>query len=881
MNFNIVRAVWKRDLRSWFGNPTGYVFIILFVVSACVALMFSEQGEFFRNALANLDTLNGWFPALALVFVSASTMNIWASERSNGTQELLFTLPGSDLDLQLGKFLSAISVYTVSLLFTLVMPIALSFLGNPDWGQLFANYVGFWLLGVMLVAVSMVGSQLTQNSTVALLLSIVLCVAVVYLGKLMGYLGFLSWETNGPIGQFALFAGGEIPFSGLLLFGGLTVAFFYFGLALLGRRHWREGVEGVHSGARFVGLAVCAGALTIIGVQSLPRIDVTVEGIHSLGEETSKLLAELDSEKPVFITAYVSEQVPDAFVQQKQLLLNLLDQFDSLGGAAVEKQIIVPEAYSKEARQAEADFGIRPQKVSMQMPGGATSNIQMYLGFAVQCGTQESVTPFVAPAAPIEYELMRSIRSVSNAIKKKVGILKTDVEIFGGFDMQTFQQKPQWAIAQELTTQYEVVNVDAAADYPSDIDCLIVPQGSSLEQEPMSRLQAYLAAGNPTILFEDPLPVSRGAQGSAADDQKGGAQARMMGQGGPPKGNWNGVLQEIGLRAPVGEIVFDLSYRTFQGGQLPPNYVFVRGDGLSSDSAITSGLQSIVSLMGGHVDSFGKEGFTFTPLLQASGTGTGELNGYMKKADLYRQMNPFTGPEYNEGARKYPSVGNMTMAARIVSKPPEGQPNGVNVIYVADIDLIGDQFFQIRMSQVDANFRFDNVTFALNCIDTLVGDESLIELRKRRPLLRKLTKVEEAQAEFENEWQTQKGAAEDAATESLAAAKNRLSDAVQKIKDNNDLDAQAKQVKIVEVQQNENRKLEIETAQIGERKNRRLEEAQHARDVARDGIHNSYRLITLLLAGLPGLLLGLITYFRRSTRAAAIVPQNRQVGGNN
>jgi ABC-2 type transport system permease protein len=505
----------------------------------------------------------------------------------------------------------------------------------------------------------------------------------------------------------------------------------------------------------------------------------------------------------------------------------------------------------------------------------------MYLGFAVQCGTQESVTPFVAPAAPIEYELMRSIRSVSNAIKKKVGILKTDVEIFGGFDMQTFQQKPQWAIAQELTTQYEVVNVDAAADYPSDIDCLIVPQGSSLEQEPMSRLQAYLAAGNPTILFEDPLPVSRGAQGSAADDQKGGAQARMMGQGGPPKGNWNGVLQEIGLRAPVGEIVFDLSYRTFQGGQLPPNYVFVRGDGLSSDSAITSGLQSIVSLMGGHVDSFGKEGFTFTPLLQASGTGTGELNGYMKKADLYRQMNPFTGPEYNEGARKYPSVGNMTMAARIVSKPPEGQPNGVNVIYVADIDLIGDQFFQIRMSQVDANFRFDNVTFALNCIDTLVGDESLIELRKRRPLLRKLTKVEEAQAEFENEWQTQKGAAEDAATESLAAAKNRLSDAVQKIKDNNDLDAQAKQVKIVEVQQNENRKLEIETAQIGERKNRRLEEAQHARDVARDGIHNSYRLITLLLAGLPGLLLGLITYFRRSTRAAAIVPQNRQVGGNN
>jgi ABC-2 type transport system permease protein len=355
----------------------------------------------------------------------------------------------------------------------------------------------------------------------------------------------------------------------------------------------------------------------------------------------------------------------------------------------------------------------------------------------------------------------------------------------------------------------------------------------------------------------------------------------MMGQGGPPKGNWNGVLQEIGLRAPVGEIVFDLSYRTFQGGQASPEYVFVRGDGLSSDSAITSGLQSIVALMGGHVDSFGKEGFTFTPLVQASGTGSGERNGHMLKAELFRQGNPFMGPQYNPNARQYPSVDNMTIAGRIVSKPPEGQANGVNVIYVADIDLIGDQFFQMRLTQVGANFRFDNVTFALNCIDTLVGDESLIELRKRRPLLRKLTKVEEAQAEFEREWQTQKGQAEMAAEGSLAAAKKRLDDAVQKIKDNNDLDAQAKQVKIVEVQQNENRKLEIETAQIDERKNRRLEEAQHDRDVARDGIHNSYRLITLLLAGLPGLLLGLFTYFRRSLRAAAIVPKNRQVGGNN
>ncbi|MCK5940593.1 MAG: Gldg family protein [Planctomycetes bacterium] len=878
MNLNIVRAVWKRDLASWFGNPTGYVFIILFVLFCCGALMFSSA--FFANNLANLDTLNDpWFPLLAIVFVSASTMNIWASERSNGTHELLFTLPGTDLDLQFGKFLAAVSVYTVSLLFTLVMPIALMMLGNPDMGQLFANYLGFWLFGVMLVAISMVGSQLTQNGTVALIVSILLCAAVVYFGEVAGWLGFLSWQTNGPIGQFELFAGMKVPFSGVVLFVGVTVAFFYLGLALLARRHWRDGSQGVHSAVRFGSLAVCAFAATIVGVQVLPRIDATVEGIHSLGDETEKLLADLDRDKPVYITAFVSEQVPEQFVQQKKLLLNLLDQFDAIGGAAVEKQIVIPEPYSPEARQAESEFGIRPQHVTVPLPGGGMADLQMYLGFAVQCGTNEVVTPFVGPAVPLEYELMRSIRTVSNANRRTVGILKTDVELFGGFDMQTFQQKPRWAIAQELEQQYDIENVDPTTDYPDGLDCLIVPQPSSLEQEPMDRLQQWILAGNPTILFEDPQPL--GAPGTAADEPKGGQQARMMGGGGPPKGNWSGFQSALGLSAPVGEIVWDLSYRTFPGGRINQEIVFVREPGMADDSPITSGLQSVVSMFGGYVEPTDKEGVTFTPLLQSVGPATTrETNGIVKKSELFQQSF-FGGPQLNPYARRERRNDDLTIAARLVGKPAEGQDQGLNLIYVADLDMIGNQFFQLRSQVLDPNVRFDNVTFALNCIDTLVGDESLIELRKRRPILRKLTAVEEAQREFEDEWQREKEAAEEAAKESLDKAQQRLDDAVAKIREDDTLDAQAKEVKIVEVQQNENRKFELEKAQIEDRKKRRLEEAQHDRDAARSGIHDRYRLITLLLAAIPGLLLGLFTYLRRTMRASSIIPDNRLVGGSN
>ena len=877
MNKNIVLAVAKRDLRSWFSNPANYVFIMLFVAVSTVALMWS--GAFFQNSLANLDTWNDDFPWIAALFVAAATMGMWASERSSGTQELLFTLPGTEFDLQLGKFLAYVTIYTASLAFTFVLPVVLVFLGNPDWGLLFANYVGLWLFGVMLVSVSMIGSQLSQSGTVAFILSIVFCAVVLTLGQVMSWVGFQSWNTNGPRGQFAEFARGMLPVSGFVLFLGLTVAFFYLSLVLLARRRWRQGGEGVHSSIRFASLAVGALALTVIGVQKLPRIDATIEGIHSLGDESRKLLAGLDPNKPVTLTAYVSEDVPEQFVQQRRLLLNLVDQFDSIGGNAIQKRIVIPQPYSPEAREAESNYGIRPQMVATQLAGGGVTETQLFLGFVARCGTDEVVTPFIEPAVPLEYEITRSIRTVASASRKKVGILKTDVEFMGGMDFQTFRQKPRWQISDELQQQYKIENVDAEKEYPAGLDCLVVPQPSSLGQEQMDRLQAWILAGNPTLLLEDPAPLD--AWGTAADDQKGGMQARMMGGGGPEKGNFAGLMAALSLQVPIGEVVWDLSKRSFPGGRLYEEFVFVRGDGVSQDSTITKGLQSVLMLMGGHVVPQKKEGFTVSPLLSSArptqASDSSGMNGVVRKNDLF-QMDFFGGgPQINPYRQRVPRNDDLVMAARVTSKVAEGKAKGVNLIYVADLDLIGNQFFMIRRQMADPILRFDNVTFVLNCIDSLAGDESLVELRKRRPILRKLEKVEEAQSQYEMKWTEQKNAAEKAAREALDKAQASLDAAVAKIRDDQTLDEQAKEVKIVQVQQQENRKLDLQKAQIDDQKKIKLEEASHDRDAARKGIHDRYRVMTLVLSVLPCLLLGIVTLVRRTSRAAAIVPASRRV----
>ena len=882
MNKNIVSAVARRDLRSWFGNPTNYLFILLFVAASAAFLMWPTA--FFVNNLANLDTWTAAFPMLALFFVAAATMGMWTSERANGTQELLFTLPAHDSDLLFGKFIAYVGVWTVSLLFTLPLPIALSLLGSPDWGQIFANYVGFWLLGTMLVSVSMVGSQLTHNATLAFILSAIFCFIVLVLGAGLAAIGFTSWSTNGTAGQFAEFARGMIPLSGVVLFLGLTAAFLYLNLALLSRRHWRGVQDGAHGLVRSVAFLVGSLAATVIAVNLLTRLDVTSESIHSLGAESRQLLASLDPNKPVVIRAYVSEEVPESFVQQRRLLLNLLDQFDAIGGDAVSKDLVIPEPFSPEARDAEANYGIRSATLPVELAGGSYTEMQVFLGFAVSCGTAEVVTPFVEPGLPLEYELTRSIRVVANATRKKVGVLKTDVEFAGGMDFQTFQQKQRWLIADELEQQYEIENVDATKDYPDTIACLVVPQPSSLEQEPMDRLQRWILAGKPVLLFEDPLPI--GAPGTAADDQKGGMQARMMGGGGPQKGNFDGFLAAIGLRMPKAEMIWDTSSRGLFGGQFPTTFVFAGGPGMAADSSITKGLQSAVFMMAGQFTAAGSEGVTVQPLVSSPAPTSNEtMNGIVPKYESAPGRNDgflimdFLGRmQQNPNARLRTAGKRLDLVVRVGGKPA-GAEQPLNVIAWADLDAVGNQFFQIRRQSSDANMRFDNVPLVMNCIDSLVGDESLIELRKRRPILRRLTAVEKAQANFEQEWSKQKNAAEDESEGALEAAKKRLDEAVAKIRDDQTLDEQSKANKIVEVETVENRRFETEKADIEAKKKVKIEQAQYTRDASRRTIYNRYRVYTLLLAPVPALVFGIMTFLRRRARAAAIVPQNRLVRG--
>ena len=248
MNSHVLSAVFRRNFVSYFASPTGYVFICLFVLLGAIAAFWVP--EFFNNNLANLDQLSYWLPLIMLVYIPTITMSVWADERKQGTDELLLTIPAGDFDIVLGKYLAALAIFSVSLLFSLVCNYAvLAWLGNPDTGLFLGTYVGYWLVGMAMLAVGMVASFLTGNITIGFVLGVLLNVPLVFLswadaifGALgrQGVLAIKSWSIGWQLNDFGR---GVLTLAGLAYFVAVLAVMLYVSMVLIGRRHWFSGLH--------------------------------------------------------------------------------------------------------------------------------------------------------------------------------------------------------------------------------------------------------------------------------------------------------------------------------------------------------------------------------------------------------------------------------------------------------------------------------------------------------------------------------------------------------------------------------------------------------------------------------------------------------------
>ncbi|MBI4875798.1 MAG: Gldg family protein [Acidobacteria bacterium] len=836
----VIGAIVKREIAGYFSTPTGYVFISLFVFLSAVAAFWQER--FFATNLANLDQLNAVIPYLLVFFIPAVSMSLWAEEKKQGTEELLLTLPASDAEIVLGKYLAGLGIYSVALVFSLSHVVVLAWLGRPDVGLLAATYAGYWGMGAALLALAMLASLLTDNLTVAFILGGLFCAVPAFLDRagaiLSGGPARLA-ERLSLAEQFRDLAAGMVTPSALVYVAGLAGAALYANVALVGRRRWPSKSAERHYLLRALSLAVAVAAVTVLASHARLRWDATSEQIHSLAPDTRKLLQSLNPRQQVFIYAYFSPEVPRSYVEARNGLSAMLREFGAAGREAVNVRIVETVKYSPAAREAQERYSIRPYRVPLAEESARVMN-EIYLGLAFTCGSEEFVIPFFDRGLPVEYELMRSIRVVSGARRRKVGILDTPARLFGGMDYQTRRQTQDWSIVAELRKQYEVAQVSPDAGYPEDLSVLVAAQPASLTQPQADRLTAWVRQGKPVLLLLDPMPAFNLELASQADLRP--------------------LLDFLGVNWPAERVVWDNYNPHPQLKSLPKEVVFA-GRGFNPREAVSGGLQEVVLLYPGAIAPRSDAQTKFTPLIETTAdSGALRLDELVQRSLFGVALNP-NPPHKPDGQKR-------VLAARVTG--------AANAIVVADLDLMGEQFFELRRRGLE-NLNFDNVTFLLNAVDQLAGDDSFIALRKRRPRHRTLEAVEARSREYEARRLNDMQMAEALAEERLKEAQARLDRAVREIDRRPDLDEQARQVMIANVQSVENRRLTVARGAIEDEKQRQIESARADMENSIRGIQNTIKLMAVALPPAPALLLFLFVSLRRLARERAGTPVDRLV----
>ncbi len=870
---NVVGALMRRDLRMYFSNPSGYVFLTLFILLSAAAAFW--QDRFFLNNLANLDQLNAWFPGILLFFAPALTMAVWAEERRLGTDELLLTLPATDVEIVLGKYAAALGVYAAALVLSLSHALVLAFLGSPDWGLLLANYLGYFLLGGALVAVGATASLLTSLSTVAFILGAVFCALVLLMDVVFGSLsptlaGFL--EPISATFHFHQFGRGLVPLTSILYFVAVAGFFLYLNVLLIGRRHWPAAADGYRMSTHHAIRAVSVGLILLSGIVLVSRLgfrlDVTAERLHSLSGETRELLRSLPDDSPVFVQAYLSDEVPEPLVQTRATLESVMREMESASGGRVRVRIRDTEPFTEAAREAREKFGVVPRQIPGLGAARATVS-DVFMGVAFTRAAEEQVIPFFDRGLPVEYELARSIRVVANTEKRRIGVISKELRIFGGLDFQTMQSSPRWSVVEELEKQYEVIQIQPNAAITEELDGLLVVLPSTLAQDEMDNVTARIRQGTPALLLVDPLPVVN--IGLAPGEPPGASRNPFMNQGQPPptpKGDVTGFLAGLGISWDPGGVVWD-SYNPHPDlGHLPPEVVFLgEGSGnpeaFSAESVASAGLQQLVLIYPGFLEPLAGSASDFEPLLT-----TGDISGTLPYFQMVQRT--FLGAQLNPNLPHRPDPGTYVVAAEARTyrmeeddeETPTADADSTRVIAVADLDFISEQFFEIRRVG-PPNMNFDNVSFFLNAMDVLVGDESFVALRNRRVRHRTLERVEARVRDFVETRAREEEAAEASADEALRLAQDRLDQRVAAVEQRDDLDAQAKQIMARNLQEVENRRFAVLEANINADRDAEVRASEERMEAQIRRIQSGIRTGAVLLPPIPVFLLGVFVFLRR------------------
>lgn len=231
-------AIYKREMRSYFTTPIGYVFIAVFLAASG-----------FSFALTTLQVQSSdvslYFQILMfayIVILPLLTMKTFAEERRTRTEQMLLTAPVSLPGMVMAKFFAAFTMFFGTLLVSSLYFYPMSLYGDVNWARAWGSLIAMVLIGMTFISIGIFVSSLTENQFTASFGTIGILLALMIVAMLNNIIDsyavrlVLDWVSI--YSRYMNFTYGIFDFGAVVYYASICVVFLFLSVRVFEKRRW-------------------------------------------------------------------------------------------------------------------------------------------------------------------------------------------------------------------------------------------------------------------------------------------------------------------------------------------------------------------------------------------------------------------------------------------------------------------------------------------------------------------------------------------------------------------------------------------------------------------------------------------------------------------
>ncbi|MDY3845642.1 MAG: ABC transporter permease subunit [Eubacteriales bacterium] len=231
-------AIYKRELRSYFTTPIGYIFLSVFMLFSgilfCYSTLFSMSGD--------ISTYFTVMPILITVLLPLLTMKLFCEEKKQKTEQLLMTAPISIISMVTAKFLAAYTLYAGAVAVSSLSFIILYFYAQIQTATLIGSVFALLLVGGAFVAVGVFVSSITESQLAAAVITVAILAVMMFISLINSFIDvyFIRFIFNSVAiyTRFRNFTQGVFDISALFYYLSVCAVFLFLTVCVYDKRRW-------------------------------------------------------------------------------------------------------------------------------------------------------------------------------------------------------------------------------------------------------------------------------------------------------------------------------------------------------------------------------------------------------------------------------------------------------------------------------------------------------------------------------------------------------------------------------------------------------------------------------------------------------------------